>query len=151
MANRFSWIAPGPWGIDLATRAEITSLIVLACIPLVAAISVVFLQEGHVPSKVPTSGISIISATYGENCGGKLGNVSGILKASCNGREKCDYPVHVENLGDPAGGCEKSFVAEYSCLPGNTPLRREIPAEAGLGSVLSLNCSGINIISATYG
>jgi hypothetical protein len=44
-------------------------------------------------------------------------------------------------LGDPARTCAKNFVATYSCRPGTTIEREEVPAEAGFGSLLHLSCA----------
>ncbi len=88
----------------------------------------------------PTSGIRIVSATYGLNCGVSAGNATDALKIACNGRYDCSYRVDVSLLGDPAAGCQKSFTAEYECMPALKHYINEIPAEAGLGSNILLSC-----------
>jgi hypothetical protein len=85
-------------------------------------------------------GISVVSATYGGNCGALFGNVTHPLRKSCDGKLYCDYAVKVEILGDPAPGCEKNFAIEYECVAHNTRLTKFIGGEAGLGSYLDLSC-----------
>jgi hypothetical protein len=118
----------------------------------------------------PTSGIHLISATYGPNCGAGSGNATKAVGSACDGKDNCSYKIEVSKLGDPASECAKSFVADYECLPDKTPFRREVPAEAGLGSEVLFSCreppaqiasavsapagppaSGLYIKSATYG
>jgi hypothetical protein len=89
----------------------------------------------------PTSGLNIRSATYGENCGAEQGNVTRELASSCNSKTDCAYKVDVNRLGDPAPKCGKDFVASYSCAPDATIQRKDIPAEAGFGSILRLSCT----------
>jgi hypothetical protein len=118
----------------------------------------------------PTSGIHLLSATYGPNCGAGSGNATKAVGGACDGKDNCSYKVEVSKLGDPASGCAKSFVASYECLPDGSRHTREIPAEAGLGSEALFSCgepaaqigsvvatpagapaSGLYITSATYG
>ena len=93
------------------------------------------------PPQPAATGIDILSATYGENCGGKHGNATKALLAACNGRESCDYTVDVVKLGDPANGCGKDFTADYACRPGDQPHKAALPGEAGLGSHALLTCA----------
>jgi hypothetical protein len=110
----------------------------------------------------PPTGLQITSATYGENCGTAPGNATRDVAESCNGKQTCDYVVDIDRLGDPAPRCDKNYAVEYSCDPDATPLREELPGEAGLKSLLKLSCStslaaatqfpkGLQIRSATYG
>jgi hypothetical protein len=89
-------------------------------------------------------GISVTSATYGANCQVAPGNVNLFVRAACNGRDFCQYPIKYEILGDPANGCAKNFVAEYTCVPATVVKRQELPPEAGFGSVLTLDCRPAN-------
>ena len=99
-----------------------------------------------------SKGIRIVSASYGANCGARIGNVSPMLRNACNGLERCEYIIDVSKLGDPAPRCGKAFATEYTCAPSSTILTQEIPEEAGLGSKLTIECGpGIRVISATYG
>jgi hypothetical protein len=108
----------------------------------------------------PSSGLWIRSATYGGNCRARSGNATGHLAAACSSLSSCDYVVDVERLHDPAPGCRKDYVAEFSCAPDTKIWRKELPAEAGLKSHLELSCApagaehplvGMHINSATYG
>jgi hypothetical protein len=95
-----------------------------------------------------TARVSVLSASYGANCGASSGNVTYALRSTCEGRETCDYLVDVNTLGDPATGCAKSFSIDYSCGPFR--LQKEIRAEAS-GRRVQLCSAGIEIRSATYG
>jgi hypothetical protein len=85
--------------------------------------------------------LNIRMATYGANCGALTGNVTDDLARSCNGRSDCNYIVDVDRLGDPAPRCSKDFVVDYQCAPNPTRWRLELAAEAGLKSLLRLDCS----------
>ena len=85
-------------------------------------------------------GISVVSATYGGNCGAPQGNATSELKASCDGKNECAYPVRVETFGDPASRCGKNFTVSFFC-PIDTNLRHEeLSPEAGFGKVVDLHC-----------
>jgi len=113
----------------------------------------------------PVGKIRVRSATYGENCGARIGNATSDVKMSCDGERNCTYKVDVERLGDPAPGCGKAFTLGYECAPGGPTLKKEVPAEAGVGKTIELSCQssaeieapvaatwmGIRILSATYG
>jgi peptidoglycan/LPS O-acetylase OafA/YrhL len=106
----------------------------------------------------PAAGLRFSLATYGGNCGAVPGNATKSIRKFCNGKESCDYVVDVTLLGDPAGGCSKSFFVEYTCEPEGRRRTKEIPGEAGLGSRLPLSCApeeiptpAIAVASATYG
>ena len=56
--------------------------------------------------------INIVSATYGQNCG-QQDNRTLWLGDLCNGKVSCEScPLDV---GDPAGGCAKDYVINYTC------------------------------------
>lgn len=58
------------------------------------------------------STITIVSATYGANCG-QFGNRTTWLAGLCNGKTSCSScPL---DLGDPAFGCSKNYVINYTC------------------------------------
>jgi hypothetical protein len=92
-------------------------------------------------SMVEGAGIQIISASYGRNCGALPGNVTRRLQNACNRRADCQYRVDVAVIGDPASSCLKAFSVEYECRPNRAQLSKTIPGEAGLGSLLVLDCS----------
>jgi peptidoglycan/LPS O-acetylase OafA/YrhL len=108
--------------------------------PAILAVLVLAVQPGSRRETSVEAGIRVVSATYGQNCGAPAGNASSFLKRACDGRDSCRYVVNVAVLGDPAGGCSKSFATEFECAPDRTRYRQEIPAEAGLGGLLVLTC-----------
>ena len=88
------------------------------------------------------AGIQIVAGTYGANCGRPRGNVSAHLAATCGGRAPCTYRVDYHVIGDPAVGCQKDYVAEWTCAGDPTLHRAAAGPEAGYGSVLTLTCDG---------
>jgi hypothetical protein len=96
-----------------------------------------------------TSGIQVISGTYGGNCKGRLtgGNdntpdKTAHLKAVCEGKDVCEYSVVWQAIGDPAYGCKKDYVAVWQCAggQGSGGTARAEP-EAGYGSKVILSCN----------
>lgn len=85
------------------------------------------------------SWIIVTTATYGASCGLPDGNVTQALKAACDGKRTCVYRVNLQVLGDPAPGCRKDFSVQWSC-GGGSGGSSYAPAEAGLGSKVSLFC-----------
>lgn len=92
---------------------------------------------GSVPG--PAGTISVTTATYGANCGVPAGNSTQAIAAVCNGQAICNYTVDYTVLGDPASGCAKDFIVEYSCSDG-VALTATADPEAGFGSVVTLSC-----------
>lgn len=86
------------------------------------------------------SSISIISATYGANCGVHSGYGSVDVRQACNGRQNCSYYIDHRKIGDPAYGCRKDFQVTYSCGPGAPQRSASQPGEAS-GTSVSLNCN----------
>ena len=101
-----------------------------------------FTCVGQPSSCTPSSSaaIGVLSATYGGNCGVPQGNATFDVAASCNGLSDCNYFITVGILGDPAGGCAKDFVVDYTCDGAgfNTAFA---PAEAN-DSTINLSCAG---------
>lgn len=95
---------------------------------------------GSVVNLACPSTISVTSATYGGNCKAPSGNVTAHIANQCNGKDACDYPVHYTQIGDPVPGCSKDYMVNYSCSDGSKR-SANAPAEAGIGSVVKLNCS----------
>jgi hypothetical protein len=105
-------------------------------------------------------GIQIVAGTYGSNCGQPRGNKTAHLASTCNGLADCKYKVDYTVIGDPAGGCQKDYVAEWRCGSSPEIFRAAVAAEAGYGSIAHLVCQepreeshrgAIRVISATYG
>lgn len=84
--------------------------------------------------------ISVMSATYGANCGAPQGNVTSHIAAQCDGEDSCDYRVDYTVIGDPAVGCRKEYDVTYHCGDG-VARTAHAGAEAGLGSIVTLQCA----------
>jgi hypothetical protein len=96
---------------------------------------------GRVTSAPPAPSVTVTSATYGGNCVGvAAGNVTNILAAACNGRDRCDYTINYKIIGDPARGCQKSFTASWQCNGVTGNRSAAVAPEAGFGSVITLSC-----------
>ena len=89
---------------------------------------------------MPDRRLDVLSATYGGNCSGRVGNVTPIVNAFCAGQGDCIFRIKVEELGDPAPGCAKDFVAVWTCGGGESR-QATVAAEAGFGSTVRLSCS----------
>lgn len=130
----------GLWGSVGARRPTATMAVV--SLPAAVALLCFVVQSSIYPDKnLVSSGIRLVSATYGASCGAKPGNATGSLVEACNGQESCDYVVETAKLGDPAAGCAKDFTADYACMPENAPRHTAIPAEAGFRSHAQLVCT----------
>ncbi|HXA85943.1 MAG TPA: hypothetical protein VNZ47_12750 [Candidatus Dormibacteraeota bacterium] len=88
----------------------------------------------------PQTGISVVSGTYGGNCGASHGNVTGALGSACNTLGHCDYIVDYTILGDPAPGCAKDYVAEWTCNGQSLVQRATASPEAGFRKTVTLVC-----------
>jgi hypothetical protein len=114
-------------------------------LPVMAAGLVLGVMTVEARDSAPTSAqggvraINVLSATYGANCGARDGNATRDFAAHCTGREDCRYAVDRKVLGDPARGCKKDFVADWSC-GANEPHTATLAPEASAGSVLMLTC-----------
>jgi hypothetical protein len=86
------------------------------------------------------TGISVVAGTYGGNCGASHGNVTGALRSACNTLGHCDYIVDYTILGDPAPGCGKDYVAEWTCNGQSLVQRATASPEAGFRKTVTLVC-----------
>jgi peptidoglycan/LPS O-acetylase OafA/YrhL len=120
-------------------RRQIVAYLLLAS-PGIAAVLVLLITPVDSTASV-TSGVRLITASYGANCDAQRGNATKSLSKTCNGRNSCQYIVDVTKLGDPAPGCAKNFTVEYQCAPSEIRYRKDLPSEAGLGSRLDLSCT----------
>jgi peptidoglycan/LPS O-acetylase OafA/YrhL len=118
-------------------------------LPLLLPAAVLIIHPHDRRNDKVTRGLQVTSATYGLNCGVPKGNATGRVQRACNGRDSCRYIVHVRVLGDPAGGCSKSFRVEYRCAPNPTMLSAEVPGEAGFGTPIGLTCDRTRARSAS--
>lgn len=86
--------------------------------------------------------ISVAEATYGKNCGARVGNVTSHIKRQCDGNATCRYTIDYKVIGDPVYGCAKDYQVSYSCGDG-TFREATAAAEAGFRSSVALNCLGV--------
>jgi hypothetical protein len=103
------------------------------------------------PPDPNASVIHVVAGTYGEVCKNfvpppgqtntvKFGNVTAALASACDkAKATCQFKVVVEQLGDPAPGCEKDFIANWRCGDNQNPSRFYLPPEANGRSVM-LSC-----------
>lgn len=98
------------------------------------------------PSGVSAAGdrpsLRIVAGTYGRSCGGKQGNATPLLAKACDGKSACDYAPEPVDLGVGQENCPKDFVAEWKCGNGSTVYSATLPAGAGKGEKLHLECAG---------
>ena len=90
--------------------------------------------------QISNSGINIVEANYGANCGAKAGNATESVNNNCFGKDSCEYTVDVNKLGDPAPGCGKEFEVEWKCGRDAKVQKLTLPAEAGIKSKANLTC-----------
>jgi hypothetical protein len=86
------------------------------------------------------TGISVVAGTYGGNCGAPHGNVTGALASACNTLGRCDYIVDYTIIGDPAPGCAKDYVAEWTCNGQSLVQQATASPEAGFRKTVTLTC-----------
>ena len=84
--------------------------------------------------------IHVVAGSYGQNCGAAHGNTTPHLQQTCEGQPSCAYRVDYKVIGDPAYGCQKDYVAEWSCGQDATVYRATAAPEAGFGSTVDLRC-----------
>lgn len=88
-------------------------------------------------------GIDVISANYGANCNlyevNPRGNVTSHLTSVCQGKARCAYAIDYRTIGDPAVGCRKAYVAEWTCGSSGRLQRASAPPEAS-GQTITLSC-----------
>jgi len=106
--------------------------------PVVLTVPVLLCVLGSQPV-FAQSGIHVMSGTYGGNCGQSVGNVTDQLASACNGKSSCEYSVDYKVIGDRAPGCQKDYVAKWTCDGGGEQTARA-DAEAGYGSRVALTC-----------
>jgi hypothetical protein len=111
--------------------------------------------------------IEIVSATYGQSCGGVASTAGEIREGNVTSavqREICIYhrcPIKVDNARseDPAPGCAKEFSVSYRCK-NDQQVRMASIAPGASEQTVELDCytpapeqvaSGLHIRNATYG
>lgn len=92
--------------------------------------------------------IHVVDGTYGLACKDfappsghpnlvKVGNVTAALTSTCDKtRTTCVFAVDVVQLGDPASGCGKDFVANWRCGSDRKIHQFYLPPEANGRSVM---------------
>ncbi|NVH77739.1 hypothetical protein FSB08_35980 [Paraburkholderia sp. JPY432] len=97
--------------MDTSPRGRIfLSGILLAVLALASG---VFMVSAN--ADAPMRAITIVSGTYGGNCGAPRGNLTRELERHCNGRETCDYPLPGLHKGGTTLACPRDFHAEWHC------------------------------------
>jgi hypothetical protein len=84
--------------------------------------------------------ISILSGTYGPECGAPDGNATRELAGICNGRESCDYVVDSQRVNQTADDCPKSLIVQWQCDSSEDHLAM-LSRNARSGDTLSLSCA----------
>ena len=87
------------------------------------------------------SGISILEATYGKNCGVPVGNRTDLFKQKADGLQTLNFSYDYGSTGgDPAWGCAKNLDIKYTCNKETTVRSFGVPPEAGVGGKVELSC-----------
>jgi hypothetical protein len=82
--------------------------------------------------------IRIASATYGDACGVRVGNLTRDAASYCDNRETCAYVVHDVADTTPAA-CGKNFVVKWQCGNAESHVAR-VTGDANNGSTLVISC-----------
>ena len=56
--------------------------------------------------------IKVLSATFGENCKGRPGNLTKLAQKQCTAKSQCTFVIDVP---DPAPACKENFIIEWTC------------------------------------
>jgi hypothetical protein len=92
-----------------------------------------------VASEAHTQTITIVSGTYGQNCGAPRGNATRDLARRCDGRRTCDYVLNGAFGGGNSAACRRDFLAEWRC--GKAEFHTAaLGAGAQRGDMLGLSC-----------
>ncbi|MFC0400302.1 hypothetical protein [Paraburkholderia rhizosphaerae] len=83
--------------------------------------------------------IHIASATYGEACGARAGNLTRDAASYCDNRDTCAYVVPDVADAAPAACHQKGFVMEWQCGNAESHVAR-VNGDAGNGSTLVISC-----------
>ncbi|WP_342710063.1 acyltransferase family protein [Bradyrhizobium sp. B124] len=95
---------------------------------------------------VTQPGISVVAGTYGGNCRwvSARGNATRALAAACGGQDECTFKVSADQLGDPAPGCAKEFMAAWFCRGDQAIRSSTVLDERGIVSTLQLSCNRLS-------
>lgn len=101
--------------------------------PIVGVVALTACSSAQAPT------ITIVSGTYGQNCGAPRGDATHDLVHQCDGRTTCQYTLTTKLTADPTMGCRKDLLVEWLC--GDTEFHSAaLSPEAGPGSTLVLSC-----------
>ncbi len=114
----------------------------LSAVTLATATPTVSAGEQHIrpPAAAKSLFMTIVSGTYGPNCGAPQGNATADLARQCNGRETCSYPLPVPVAQAGRQACRASFVAEWRCGQSESHLAM-LGAGAASGDRLVMSCA----------
>jgi hypothetical protein len=83
--------------------------------------------------------ITVVSGTYGANCGASGGNATNDLTHQCDGRDTCEYVPDRTRISDATRVCPKDLQADWRCNDSEFHTAMLSP-EAGVNSTLVLSC-----------
>jgi hypothetical protein len=83
--------------------------------------------------------ITVVSGTYGANCGAPGGNATRDLTRQCDGLDTCEYMPDRTRISDAARVCRKDLQADWRCTDSEFHTAMLSP-EAGVNSTLVLSC-----------
>ncbi|MBH5396231.1 acyltransferase [Bradyrhizobium sp. CNPSo 4010] len=116
----------------------------LGCAGFVTLIlaAVIYAVQAVTGDHLTQQGLSVVAATYGGNCRwiSVHGNATRALAAACSGKYECTFTVRTEQIGDPAPGCAKDFMAAWICKGDRTIRSTSFRADSGFGSTVQLSC-----------
>ena len=84
--------------------------------------------------------ITVVSATFGQNCGAQQGNATHDVARQCNGSMSCQYVLNDTLAHENANRCGQDFRAEWRCNEREFHTAILSPA-ARPGDTLVLNCA----------
>ncbi len=87
-----------------------------------------------------TPKINVLEASYGSAFDETMrGNATTAAAMFCNGRDKCDYKVSSQFLGDPAPGKDKNFEIRWKCGKNGPEKKTALSAPAD-GQIIPIEC-----------
>ncbi|WP_063936485.1 hypothetical protein [Caballeronia fortuita] len=104
-----------------------------------AASTIVMLASLAYVADADARTITIVSGTYGANCGAENGNATRDLTRQCDGLDTCSYMPNPKRIGNAAQACRKDLQANWRCTDSEFHTAMLSPG-AGAGSTLVLSC-----------
>jgi hypothetical protein len=84
--------------------------------------------------------ISVVSASFGTNCGASKDNALQYVRSACTGKRQCTYSFDWREIGNPARTCAKQFQVEWTCSRSGSILSLRLPPDPLQGTPVSLDC-----------